>query len=200
MLRSIVSSLVAAPILVVMGGCSNEPATPSVDGSAPMATETPQCTPTATAGTVAIPATTYLGVPPPITPVIMPVGTLTSPTFERAALVALYEATGGSNWANNSNWLSDRPLGEWYGVITDVSGRVTRLSLHLSGSIPAELGSLANLQRLHLYDNQLSGPIPVELGNLANLEGLWLFQNQLSGPIPAELGSLSNLCSSTGTS
>ena len=42
-----------------------------------------------------------------------------------AALVALYEETDGDNWENNSNWLSDAPLGEWFGVTTDDDGRVT---------------------------------------------------------------------------
>ena len=30
---------------------------------------------------------------------------------DRAALVALYEATDGPNWVNNTNWLTDAPLG-----------------------------------------------------------------------------------------
>ena len=37
---------------------------------------------------------------------------------DRAALVALYAATDGENWDDNSNWLSDAPLGDWYGVTT----------------------------------------------------------------------------------
>ena len=36
---------------------------------------------------------------------------------DRAALVALYNATDGPNWVDNTNWLTDAPLGEWYGVI-----------------------------------------------------------------------------------
>ena len=115
---------------------------------------------------------------------------------DRAALVALYEATDGANWRSNDNWLSDRPIGEWYGVTTDRSGRVTELSLdfnQLSGEIPGELGSLVNLQELLLSENRLSGEIPAELGNLTNLEWLGLFRNRLSGEIPGELGSLANL-------
>ncbi len=73
-----------------------------------------------------------------------------SPTAsDRAALVALYHATNGPNWANNSNWLSDRPLNEWHGVSTDGEGRVTGLALErneLLGAIPAELGSLSKQQ------------------------------------------------------
>ena len=115
---------------------------------------------------------------------------------DREALVALYNAADGPNWSNNTNWLSDEPSGEWYGVGTDRSGRVLSLFLgdhQLSGEIPAELGNLANLQELFLSSNQLSGEIPAELGNLANLETLGLDGNQLSGEIPPELGNLANL-------
>ena len=64
---------------------------------------------------------------------------------------------------------------------------------NLSGEIPAELGSLSNLEYLNLSFNGLSGEIPAELGSLSNLKELLLDANGLSGEIPAELGSLSNL-------
>ena len=63
----------------------------------------------------------------------------------------------------------------------------------LTGALPAELGSLANLEFLHLAANGLTGPIPAELGSLVSLEMLWLSENDLTGPIPAELGRLANL-------
>ncbi len=124
---------------------------------------------------------------------------------DRAALLALYEATDGPNWVNNENWLTDAPLGEWYGVGTDASGRVVSLEfLHwdengypvffgLAGPIPPQLGNLTNLTRLYLGTNSLRGPIPPELGNLTNLTRLNLGNNSLSGPIPSELGNLTNL-------
>ncbi|MCZ0934887.1 MAG: Ig-like domain-containing protein [Gemmatimonadetes bacterium] len=124
---------------------------------------------------------------------------------ERAALVALYEATDGPNWVDNTNWLTDAPLGEWYGVGTDAAGRVVRLDLAgrveegvriphgLSGPIPSQIASLGSLQELRLSLNDLSGSIPPELVGLANLEGLFLLNNDLSGPIPPELGELANL-------
>ena len=118
------------------------------------------------------------------------------PSPDREVLVALYNATGGANWANNTNWLSNKPIGEWHGVTTDADRRVTALLLNqneLTGQIPSELGSLSNLQELRLYSNQLTGPIPASLGGLTNLERLSLSQNQLTGPIPSELGSLVNL-------
>ena len=88
------------------------------------------------------------------------------------ALILLYKATDGPNWNNNTNWLSNEPLGEWHGVSIDGNGRVAELYLSgngLSGTIPSELGNLANLESLVLHHNQLSGEIPPELGNLANL-------------------------------
>ena len=77
----------------------------------------------------------------------------TDASTDRAALEILYHATDGPNWTNNANWLSDRPLGEWDGVTTDADGRVTELLLDergLSGLIPPELGTLANLETLDL--------------------------------------------------
>ena len=127
--------------------------------------------------------------------------------LERAALVALYGATDGPNWVDAENWLTDAPLGDWYGVDTDTSGRVVRLDLDgrwdsdareyiphgLSGPVPTELGNLANLTRLDLAHNFLSGPVPTELGRLTDLEFLHLGDNDLTGPIPTELGELAGL-------
>ena len=119
-----------------------------------------------------------------------------APETDREALVALYNATDGPNWANENYWLSGASIGEWSGVTTDDNGRVTWLYLsenRLSGEIPPELGNLANLEDLYLSGNELSGEIPSELGNLSNLESLFLSDNRLSGEIPSELSSLSNL-------
>ena len=128
---------------------------------------------------------------------------------DRAALVALYEATDGPYWVDAENWLTDAPLGEWYGVATDNSGRVVRLDLDgrwdsgaqeyishgLTGRIPAELGSLTGLVRLDLSVNELSGPMPPELGELGSLTLLNLSNNDLSGAIPGELADLAGLTS-----
>ena len=126
---------------------------------------------------------------------------------DRAALVALYNATNGPNWVNNENWLTDAPLGDWHGVDTDPAGRVVRMELDgrwdseaghwvlhgLTGPIPPELGCLANLRNLSLGSNQLTGPIPPELGSLTNLTELNLRGNSLTGPIPPEFGGLTSL-------
>ena len=119
-----------------------------------------------------------------------------SPLSDRDILEVLYDATGGADWTDDENWLSDRPLGEWNGVETDDNGRVVALRLaqnKLSGRIPPQLGNLGQLRELALARNRLSGPIPPQLGNLSNLSRLDLNGNQLTGSIPSELGNLSNL-------
>ena len=115
---------------------------------------------------------------------------------DRAVLEALYNATGGPNWTNNANWLSEMPLSEWHGVSVDNNGCVTGVALNynqLTGTIPPELGNLASLQRLWLVHNQLTGDIPTKLGNLSNLRALRLENNQLTGDIPTQLGDLASL-------
>ena len=119
-----------------------------------------------------------------------------TPSVDREALVAFYNATNGANWRNKTNWLSDRPLNQWHGVTTDADGRVTELDLNtnqLTGTIPSQLRNLSNLEVLHLGTNQLTGTIPSQLRNLSNLEVLHLGTNQLTGTIPSQLRNLSNL-------
>ena len=115
---------------------------------------------------------------------------------DRDILATLYRATGGLNWQRRDNWLTDAPLGDWYGVDVRDDGRVTSLVLwsnNLVGAIPAELGGLEHLLNLTLTGNRVAGPIPGELGNLSNLQRLWLDRNLLEGAIPSELGNLSLL-------
>jgi Leucine-rich repeat (LRR) protein len=117
------------------------------------------------------------------------------PQAECLALVALYNSTNGANWSNKSGWLVANTPCSWDGV-SCVAGHVTELQLHnnqLNGSIPSQLGNLANLLRLYLDYNQLSGSIPPELSNLTNLAEIRLSYNQLSGNIPPQLSNLINL-------
>lgn len=100
---------------------------------------------------------------------------------ERAALVALYEATDGPNWKNNTNWLTDAPLGQWFGVYLHYdTGRVDQVVLWdngLSGPIPPELDQLVHLRRLTLAHNALKGPIPAELRNLEKMTNFRIDNN-----------------------
>ena len=100
------------------------------------------------------------------------------------------------------NWSADIPISDWRGVLIS-NGRVSGLRQadyylngtinRLNGTIPAELGNLANLRELQIENRRLTGAIPSELGNLANLEFLFIVGTQLTGAIPSELGNLANL-------
>ena len=105
------------------------------------------------------------------------------------------------------DWSVSVPIDQWEGVtVGGTSRRVTGLNLGekgLTGRIPAELGSLTNLEYLSLTRNELTGIIPPGLGQLTNLgfrhelgnltSLLALGANELTGPIPAALGDLPDL-------
>lgn len=124
---------------------------------------------------------------------------------ERAALVALYEATQGDHWKKRAGWLG--PPGTecgWEGVrcmpadveqyadegVVACAQRlnvVTDLSLYennLAGIIPAALADLTHLKELDLMGNNLTGPLPERLGGLSELEELYIADSGLSGPVP----------------
>ena len=118
---------------------------------------------------------------------------------DRAALIALYNATDGDKWAYNWYWKSDKPLGEWYGVTTNEQGRVIGLYLRgtrlLYGTLPSSIGNLTKLERLGLISENLTGIIPSSIGNLTNLKELRLYfgGNQSPVPFPASIRKLTNL-------
>lgn len=116
---------------------------------------------------------------------------------DRDILIALYDATNGDNWTDNTNWCTDAPLSEWYGVTLDYSQeRVQYIHLsynNLVGSIPEEIGNLTELYTLDLSGNTLTGEIPSSIGNMHILGYLYLNNNQLTRSIPQEIGNLSDL-------
>ena len=119
-----------------------------------------------------------------------------APLTDREILEIFYDATGGPNWTNNANWLTDAPLRNWYGVEVDGEGRVSGLGIsfnNLAGAIPPELGKLAELRELGFTGTNLTGQIPPELGGLAQLRELDIGATNLTGQIPPELGNLTAL-------
>ena len=121
-----------------------------------------------------------------------------------AVLLAAKDALRGTD---PLNWSADRAITSWEGITVSGSpGRVTRLVLDrntsprqygrritLTGTIPAALGGLSQMERLTLTRHELTGPIPAELGNLSELTDLQLYGNQLTGAISPELGNLTRL-------
>lgn len=86
---------------------------------------------------------------------------------------------------------------EWITVLeTKAYTELTYINLtgaEANGSIPAEIGNLAKLEVLSIYNTGISGSIPASLGNCTELRTLWLDNNALSGSIPAELAGCTNL-------
>lgn len=64
---------------------------------------------------------------------------------------------------------------------------------NLSGSIPSEIGSLAELWLIYLGLNRLTGLLPAEIGNLNALSILSIHNNMLTGTLPGTLRNVSNL-------
>lgn len=115
------------------------------------------------------------------------------PDPEQTALKALYDAAGGSGWTRSDNWCSDKPLGEWYGVETNIEGHVTSLRLprnNLCGTISEKIASLTHLQHIDLSWNALEGDLTYKMGGndirsyfdeLLSLESIDLSHNCLTG-------------------
>ena len=83
-----------------------------------------------------------------------------------------------------------------WGTSTHPLPNLTALDLAnnlLTGTIPPELATLTQLQRLYLGVNQLTGTIPPALGALTQLDLLNLADNLLTGAIPPALGALTQL-------
>jgi len=83
---------------------------------------------------------------------------------DRAALVALFNGTGGDGWFNAWGWKTGAHPSRWHGVATDSEGRVTGIDLSgpfgngLTGSVPEEVGRLSELVRLDLSGNEVCVP------------------------------------------
>ncbi|XP_078148688.1 receptor kinase-like protein Xa21 [Carex rostrata] len=91
---------------------------------------------------------------------------------------------------------SNRLQGKLPSSIGNLSTTLFHLGLWMnpiSGSIPAEIERLTNLNDLELYQTYLEGTIPLEIGKLWNLQWLDLSNNMMSGDIPSTLGNLTLL-------
>ncbi len=107
---------------------------------------------------------------------------------ERDILIEFYKATGGDNWTNNTNWCSDKPLSEWYGVETDKEGNVAGISLQFNNlTNQADLTGLNKLVNLSLHNNKLIGL------NVYGLKSLEYFDCQRNNIIKLSLSSLESL-------
>mmetsp|Transcript_9818 Transcript_9818/g.21187 ORF Transcript_9818/g.21187 Transcript_9818/m.21187 type:complete len:768 (+) Transcript_9818:80-2383(+) len=130
--------------------------------------------------------------------------------IQRYALVVLYFATGGPDWENDLNFLSDTDECSWNrsirGKVKGASdckdGFVSVLSLKknsLNGALPSELGVLASLTRVSFYDNNLKGGFPESLENLKSLDHAEFQKNEFEGSLDLLCGNhISTLLSDCG--
>ena len=121
------------------------------------------------------------------------------------ALAALYNATGGASWRNNSGWRPNdsnaNPCGggqQWFGLECQGGRSVAALSLsgnRLQGTLPTEIGASNLTGTINMAHNPgLSGTLPSELGLVQTLSGgIYMQSSGISGTLPSELGFLTAL-------
>ena len=121
------------------------------------------------------------------------------PDYELAALQALFKATGGPSWRNNSGWLdaSSDPC-SWFGVqCSSTAGgeqHVSELLIsnnNLVGTLPEALGDFVALTAIDFGLNKLTGTLPSSFATLTQLYAISLKENSLSGPLNFAKMSLS---------
>ena len=101
-------------------------------------------------------------------------------TADSLALVALYENTGGANWINKNNWLTDEPIENWFGVTVD-SGRVREINLannNLGDVIPFSIINIEHLADLRISENKLT--LLPDLSSIETLLELHVQNNRLT--------------------
>ena len=116
---------------------------------------------------------------------------------DKEAMVALYSATNGQYWFNNTRWMRGDPCDDqWYGLYC-IGGRVLQINMafnNMTGELPAKLAQADMLQVVRLYSNELTGTIPSEILKMTSLQILDLDANQLTGTLPNSI-SMPNLTS-----
>eukprot|EP00980_Cylindrotheca_fusiformis_P006724 scaffold1400_cov137-Cylindrotheca_fusiformis.AAC.2 len=117
--------------------------------------------------------------------------------IERFSLATLFFATNGTEWNDNSLWLTGSSYCSWAWVWCDQQNSVVGLDLGFEGmggnELPPELGNLSNLEYVFFRDSDIGGRIPTEIGLLTALTHLDLSQNSISGTLPTEIGKLTML-------
>ena len=118
---------------------------------------------------------------------------------EFQALKALYNATKGDNWTDNTGWntinttATKESVNETWEGLRIVDGHIRRINLsenNLDGMLPKEIGRLKFVTNLYMGGNKLRGTIPDSIGQMTNLYQIQMYRNQLSGSLPATLARL----------
>ena len=100
----------------------------------------------------------------------------------REFLVKLYHDTDGDNWERNDNWLSDKPITEWYGV-SYIVDRVPSMELEYDFDYPDEGYCL------DLDDNNLKGAV-----DLSGCPLIWSFSAEENELTSVDVSNCTSLC------
>ncbi|MEX0720964.1 MAG: T9SS type A sorting domain-containing protein [Balneolaceae bacterium] len=115
---------------------------------------------------------------------------------DRDALMAIYAATNGDDWLDNSGWGTDDPVSSWVGIsgVANVGTEaepewrvvnieMPRNNMTIPGHIPPEIEDLEYLENFEWDVNLLEGQLPAELANLEYLQFILVRTNLLSGTV-----------------
>lgn len=110
-----------------------------------------------------------------------PSGDISKAEYEkdiRDVLIAIYESTDGDHWYNNTNWLSDKPIEEWFGIVPNnreqIQYSIILPNNNLNGTI--DISECQNLWALQLNGNKITS---VKLSDVAIIDEFNLENNPL---------------------
>jgi hypothetical protein len=132
--------------------------------------------------------------------------------IQRYVLATLFYSTNGTQWDNNSDWMTDSDECAWYSTAEsfckngsiaelDFYDQVNELGNNLVGTIPNELALLSNslgkkalaliVMLTGRYSHLLFAVFPLLLTVVLDLAS-----NSLVGPVPSQIGLMKNLSES----
>lgn len=121
------------------------------------------------------------------------------PADQRAALMDLFNATGGPRWLKKQGWGDGDPCAEaWHGIACNGDGTaVTTIDVHsnsLVGTLTPSLATFAPyLVKLDLGENPLSGSLPNFWSGFTSLTAVAISGSVLGGSLPDSVCDMSSL-------
>ena len=120
----------------------------------------------------------------------------------RKALIEFYNEMDGDNWPEEckTNWCSDKPIWEWYGINMDGSQvpwvrffSITNVNTQKTSHLPECIERMGPFSYFEFTRSNVDGNIPDFFGKNYYLSDLCLSYNRLSGSLPTSLTELPNL-------
>ena len=124
----------------------------------------------------------------------------------RKALIEFYKSMDGDRWTRNDNWLSDKPIWEWYGIngclnnkgytcpwVKELWFNCAPINNPMSVKFPESISRMGPLFSLAIPVSNIEGEFPAFLGNIYSLNTVQLAGNNFSGKFPDGLEKLPDL-------